>query len=254
MKLHSQILGKGQPIVILHGFLGMGDNWKTLSKAYVKSGYEVHLIDLRNHGKSPHSDDFNYDIMAKDVIEYFKDKTLKNAILIGHSMGGKVAMYFASQNPDFISHLIVVDISPRYYKPHHDIILESLKTLQQTKLTSRKEAEHVLKEKINDNGIRMFLLKNLKRENDNTLSLKPNIDVFIENKENIGQALPQGFNFNGRTLFIKGENSDYITDKDRDLINSHFSDYKLQTIPNAGHWVHAENPKSFLEETLSFVS
>ncbi|QTY26126.1 alpha/beta fold hydrolase [Flavobacterium sp. CS20] len=254
MKLHSQISGKGQPMVILHGFLGMGDNWKTLSKAYAKAGFEVHLLDLRNHGKSPHSQDFNYEIMAKDVNEYFKDKGIKKAVLIGHSMGGKVAMYFACQHPELLTHLIVVDISPRYYKPHHDDILERLKTLQQTKLTSRKEADAILKEKINDNGVRMFLLKNLKREKDNTLNLKPNIDVFINNKENIGQALPQHFIYEGETLFIKGEHSDYISEGDKDLINKHFRNFKIQTISNTGHWVHAENPKSFLSETLKFIS
>lgn len=254
MKLHSQISGKGQPIVILHGFLGMGDNWKTLSKAYVEAGFEVHLLDLRNHGKSPHSDEFNYKIMAEDVNTYFKNKKLTNTVLIGHSMGGKVAMFFACQYPDLLSHLIIVDISPRYYKPHHDDILEGLKALQQAKLTSRKEADKILKEKIDNNGIRMFLLKNLKREDDNSLNLKPNIDVFIENKENIGQALPQDFKYNGKTLFIKGENSDYITEADNNLINRYFDDYEIQTIAQSGHWVHAENPKSFLYKTLNFMS
>lgn len=254
MKLHSQVLGEGQPLVILHGFLGMGDNWKTLSKAYADKGYEVHLVDLRNHGKSPHSDNFSYEVMAKDVVGYFNDKGLKKAILIGHSMGGKVAMYFASQNPDLLTHLIVVDISPRYYQPHHDIILQGLKRLQQSKLTSRKEADDILKEKISDNGVRMFLLKNLKREKDNTLSLKPNIDVFIENKENIGRALSKDFNYSGKTLFVKGENSDYITEADNDLISSHFENYRILSIAQSGHWVHAENPKSFFEKTLAFIS
>ncbi|MBS3737627.1 alpha/beta fold hydrolase [Mesohalobacter halotolerans] len=254
MKLHSQITGKGHPLIILHGFLGMGDNWKTLSKAYAKSGYEVHLIDLRNHGKSPHSDDFNYAVMADDIYKYFNDKSLKNAILIGHSMGGKVAMFFACQYPELLSHLIVVDIAPRYYAPHHDDILESLKTLQQTHLTSRKEAENILKEKIDNNGVRMFLLKNLKRENNNTLSLKPNIDVFTNNKENIGQALPEDFTYEGKTLFIKGEHSNYISNVDNKLINSHFSNNKIETISKAGHWVHAENPQAFLRKTLDFIS
>jgi len=254
MKLHSQISGKGQALVILHGFLGMGDNWKTLSKAYAEAGYEVHLLDLRNHGKSPHSDEFDYKIMAEDVKAYFESKNLNNAILIGHSMGGKVAMFFACQYPNLLSHLIVVDISPRYYEPHHDDILESLKTLQNTKLTSRKEAENILKEKISNSGIRMFLLKNLKRDDDNTLNLKPNIDAFINNKENIGQSLPIDFTFNGKTLFIKGERSDYILNKDKRLINRHFKHNKIETISKAGHWVHAENPQSFLSKTLEFIS
>jgi pimeloyl-ACP methyl ester carboxylesterase len=182
MKLHTQILGSGQPIVILHGFLGMGDNWKTISKNMAGKNFEVHLPDARNHGKSPHSDEFGYEFMVEDLKIYFDNHNLKNVILIGHSMGGKTTMQFACKYPKDVDRLIVVDIAPKFYQPHHEDILNSLKQLQINKLDSRADAEHILKEKIEDKGVRLFLLKNLKRLSDNSLSLKPNIDVFLNNR------------------------------------------------------------------------
>ena len=252
MKLHTQIKGKGQPIVILHGFLGMGDNWKSLSKKLAET-YEVHLPDMRNHGKSQHCQNFNYDVMVEDIVEYFETYHIKDAVLIGHSMGGKIAMQFAAQHSAYLSHLVVVDIAPKLYQPHHDIILNGLKSLQTQKLTSRREAEDILKENIKEPGIRLFLLKNLKREDDNTLKVKPNIDVFIANKKEIGKALPESCKYNGPTLFVKGENSFYIRAQDKDLISQHFPNNKMVSIEKAGHWVHAENPKSFLEHVLDFI-
>lgn len=252
MKLHTQIKGKGKPIVILHGFLGMGDNWKSLSKKLAET-YEVHLPDMRNHGKSQHSQNFNYDVMVEDIVEYFDTHDIKNAVLIGHSMGGKIAMQFAAEHSAYLSHLVVVDIAPKLYQPHHDIILNGLKSLQTQKLTSRSDAEDILKENIKEPGIRLFLLKNLKREDDNTLRVKPNIDVFIANKKEIGKALPESSKYTGPTLFVKGENSFYIREKDKALISQHFPNNKIVSIEKAGHWVHAENPKSFLEHVLDFI-
>jgi len=254
MKLHSQIIGKGQPIVILHGFLGMGDNWKSISKKLAKDNYEVHLPDARNHGKSPHSKHFSYELMNQDLKTYFNDHNLKNVILIGHSMGGKTAMHFASKYPEFVKKLIVVDISPKHYQPHHDDILDSLKQLQSNKLNSRTEAEEILKAKIKDQGVRLFLLKNLKRESDNTLSLKPNIDAFSNNRDEIGKSLPENYSFDGPTLFIKGENSSYIQNEGFKEIAIHFSNFKIESIHNSGHWVHAENPDAFLDKTIGFIS
>jgi pimeloyl-ACP methyl ester carboxylesterase len=254
MKLHTQIIGKGHPIVILHGFLGMGDNWKSISKKLADDNYEIHLPDARNHGKSPHSDNFTYELMAQDLYTYFQDHSLKKVILIGHSMGGKTAMYFASKHPEMVKKLIVVDISPRFYEPHHDDILNSLKLLQSKKLKSRTEAEQILEQKIKDKGVRLFLLKNLKRETDNTLSLKPNIDVFLKNKDEIGKELPENLAFEGSSLFLGGENSNYIAEKDTVLIAKHFSNFRIEKIQNAGHWVHAENPRIFLEKLKSFIA
>jgi len=253
MKLNTQIYGKGQPIVILHGFLGMGDNWKSIAKK-LSERFEVHLPDMRNHGKSPHSSDFTYEDMVNDVKNYIEHHHLKEIILIGHSMGGKIAMLFSSLHSEFVSKLVVVDISPKKYQPHHDDILQSLKLLKESHLSSRIEAEDILSQKIKDKGVRLFLLKNLKREADNTLSLKPNIDVFLENRHEIGRALSEDATYLGEILFIKGENSAYIRDNDEKLISKHFTDYSIKVIDNAGHWVHAENPKGFLETVLNFTA
>ena len=129
MILHSNIIGEGKPFIILHGFLGMGDNWKTLGKQFSESNFEVHLVDQRNHGRSFHSDDFDYDVMAEDLKAYCDEKNLRNMVLMGHSMGGKTAMLFATKYPEYLKQLIVADISPRYYPAHHEDILEGLSYL-----------------------------------------------------------------------------------------------------------------------------
>lgn len=254
MKLNTQILGEGKHLVIIHGFLGMGDNWRTLSKSFAGQGFKVHTPDMRNHGKSPHDDDFSYEIMAQDVKDYFDEHRIKKALVIGHSMGGKIAMFFASKYPQLVEKLVVVDISPKGYKPHHDEILESLFKLKQQKLSSRKEAEDILKQKIDNAGVRLFLLKNLKRNADNSLALKPNIDAFMANKSYIGEALKEKALIEVESLFIKGQNSNYITKDDKALIARHFSDAKIVTIQHAGHWVHAESPKAFFEAVMDFIS
>ena len=253
MKLHTQILGTGEDIVILHGFLGMGDNWRTLSKSFASEGYRVHTPDMRNHGKSPHKETFSYDDMAEDLKDYFSDHGITKAILIGHSMGGKIAMFFATKYEYLIKKLIIVDISPKAYKPHHDEILKSLADLKQQSLSSRKEAEIILKQHIDNNGLRLFLLKNLKRNTDNTLSIKPNIEAFTANKHYIGEALPQSSHTKADTLFIKGGTSDYLNQSDELLIDQHFTNAKITTIENAGHWVHAENPKAFFDIVINFI-
>ena len=161
MKLHSQILGEGRPMLILHGFLGMSDNWKTLGNDFAEAGFQVHLIDQRNHGRSPHTDTFNYLEMAKDVKEYLDTHNLKNIILMGHSMGGKTAMTVASLFPHLVEKLVVVDIAPKYYAPHHQQILEGLQAVDDATLTSRGDADDLLSKYVREKAVRMFLLKNL---------------------------------------------------------------------------------------------
>ncbi|SFN27517.1 alpha/beta fold hydrolase [Salegentibacter flavus] len=253
MKLHSNILGEGTPFLFLHGFLGMGDNWKTLGGQFAEAGYQVHLIDQRNHGKSPHSDDFDYEIMAEDVVDYCKQHNLSDIILLGHSMGGKAAMLVAAQNPDLVKKLIVVDIAPKYYAPHHQQILDGLTALEEAHLSSRKEAENLLKEFISNKGIRLFLLKNLERESQNKLCLKLNLSALKANIEKVGEALPEDQKYAGETLFIRGENSDYITSEDEVSIKNQFPKAEIISIPDAGHWVHAENSDAFYEAVLKFL-
>ncbi len=253
MELHSTILGEGKPFLILHGFLGMSDNWKTLGKKFAKEGFEVHLIDQRNHGKSPHSDDFSYQLMARDIKEYCDTHKLENIILLGHSMGGKTAMLTACENEGLVEKLIVVDIAPRYYAPHHQQILKGLTALDDAKLTSRGDAEDFLKDYIPEEGVRLFLLKNLYWKTKEQLSLKLNLEALKANIENVGEALPEDKEYKGPTIFIKGENSDYITDSDHAAIQQQFPLAEFEEIKNAGHWVHAENMKTFYEAVIRFV-
>lgn len=255
MDLYSNIIGSGKPFIILHGFLGMGDNWKTLARQFAEDGYEVHLVDQRNHGKSFHDAQFNYTVMAQDLKKYCDDQNLDQIILLGHSMGGKIAMKFATMYPDKITKLIVADIAPKYYAPHHQDILNSLNTLANTPeaLTSRGDADDFLKKHITDWGTRQFLLKNLYWKKDKTLGLRINLEVLSKKMEEIGESLEENEIFLGKTLFLKGEKSNYITEGDKNIVNKHFPNSTLQTIKKAGHWLHAENPKQFYDEVIIFL-
>lgn len=253
MKLHSTILGEGMPLLILHGFLGMSDNWKTLGRQFSEEGYQVHLIDQRNHGRSPHSGDFSYTLMAKDINEYCKEHHLEKCILLGHSMGGKVAMLTASLFPNLLEKLIVVDIAPKYYAPHHQQILEGLKAIDEASLSSRGEAEDLLSKYISDSGIKLFLLKNLYWRSKGKLALRLNLDALTANIEAVGESLPQDARFDKPALFIKGERSDYITKEDESLIKKHFPEAQFVSIPGAGHWVHAEDKKAFFTAVMQFL-
>ncbi|WP_338731814.1 alpha/beta fold hydrolase [Mangrovimonas cancribranchiae] len=254
MQLHSNILGTGTPFVILHGFLGMGDNWKTHAKHLAKDGYEVHLVDQRNHGRSFHSNEFNYDVMAKDLKAYCDNHDLKDIILLGHSMGGKTAMLFAVDYPEYLSKLIVADISPRFYPIHHDKILEGLSNLDFSKIENRREADDALSSYVSDFGIRQFLLKNLYWKEKGQLALRLNLPVLKDQVGEVGEALPMHVKFEKDTLFLRGDKSEYISPQDERLIHSHFPNAEIKTIENAGHWLHAENPKDFYNEVIKFIS
>ncbi len=255
MKLHSKIIGKGQPLFILHGFLGMGDNWKTLGKEFAELGFEVHLIDQRNHGRSPHTDEFSYDLMADDIKEYMEQKQIEKATLLGHSMGGKNVMLFATKFPELVNQLIVVDIAPKYYEPHHQTILEGLTMLSKTELDSRGKADDLLKEYISEWGIRQFLLKNLYWKEKNKLGFRMNLEGLKANINQIGLALPEKANYDQPVLFIDGEKSNYIQgNTDKDLIRKHFPKAQIITIKGAGHWVHAEKKEEFFETVKHFLT
>ncbi|SRX75542.1 alpha/beta fold hydrolase [Aequorivita antarctica] len=253
MTLHSQILGSGKPFVILHGFLGMSDNWKTLGTRWAEDGYEVHLLDQRNHGRSFHSDEFSYEIMAEDVKEYSEEHHLKEIILLGHSMGGKVAMQFAVTYPEMVSKLVVADIGPKAYPPHHQDILKALSKLDFSNIKSRGEAEDILSDYIRDEGTRLFLLKNLYRKSKNELALRINLPVLSKKIKEVGVALSEDAVFKGDTLFLGGENSGYIEPMDELLIKKHFPKARIETISNAGHWLHAENPDEFYDNVMNFL-
>jgi pimeloyl-ACP methyl ester carboxylesterase len=251
--LHSRVEGEGKPLIIIHGFMGMGDNWKTLGGQYAAAGYQVHALDMRNHGKSFHSDEFTYDAMVNDVVVYINDNSLGRVDLIGHSMGGKIGMFFAVLHPELLNRLVVADIAPKYYRPHHQTELGALNAVDFTTKPSRADVEAILTEHLEDAGTAQFLAKNLYWKEPGQLDFRFNLKVFNEQIDNIGEALPQGSTFSGPTLFLRGDKSRYIKDEDLADIEGHFPDYEIKTITNSGHWVHAENPKEFLEYTLEFL-
>ncbi len=252
MLLHSKILGEGAPLLILHGYFGMGDNWKSLANKFAIN-FEVHLIDQRNHGRSFHSDDFSYELMIEDLHYYITHYQLKKVNLIGHSMGGKTAMLFATTYPEMVKKLIVADIAPRYYSPHHQFILEALNAVDFSKITKRREVEEILANYIDEVGIRQFLLKNVYWKSKTELAYRFNLESLTENVEEVGVALPSFTVFEGETLFLKGANSGYIANEDKALIEAHFPKAVIKTIKNAGHWLHAENPTDFYNEVVTFL-
>lgn len=251
--LHANRFGEGKDLIIIHGFLGMGDNWKSLGKKWAQNGFRVHLLDMRNHGRSFHDDVFNYQVMTQDVIDHMEHQGLNSCYLIGHSMGGKVAMQLATTKPELVEKLIVVDIAPKYYPRHHDTILNALSLLEDHQLTSRKAADELLSKNIDEMGIRQFLLKNLYRTDKNELKLRLNLKAIQENLDEIGQGLADDLTYNGPVLFIKGERSDYIKASDEKKILQHFPKAMIKMVKNAGHWVHAEQPKAFFEEVEQFL-
>lgn len=254
MELYSRIEGEGRPFLIIHGFLGTSDNWKTLAGQFAQSGLQVHALDMRNHGKSPHSEDFNYEIMVQDVYEYCKKYGLENIFLMGHSMGGKIAMLFAATYPEKVEKLVVADIGPKYYPPHHQKILAGLNALDFSLKPGRSEAEEVLSQYIKDLGTRQFLLKNLYWQEPGQLAFRFNLDVFNRKIEEIGTALPFDRKFDKPTLFLRGDKSDYILDADFETIRHHFPNSEIKTISNAGHWLHAENPFDFFKAVAEYLN
>ena len=253
--LNSNIIGEGEKnLLILHGFLGMGDNWRTHAKNLAEKGYCVHLIDQRNHGRSFWSEDFSYKFMVEDLKFYMDHHQISTTILLGHSMGGKTAMNFALRYSQLVEKLIIVDISPRYYPPHHQNILAALMSFDFQVIRSRKSAEEQLSNYISDFGIRQFLLKNLHWLKNGKLGLKINIEVLKNSGEAIGQAVSCDKVFDKPTLFIIGSNSNYV-DKSRDnhMIKSYFLKTDMIEIKGAGHWPHAEQPKLFFDHLISWI-
>jgi esterase len=250
MKLHFRKTGEGKPLLILHGLFGSADNWNTLAKKFSED-YLVYAIDLRNHGLSPHSSDWNYEIMANDILELINGEGLTKVNIIGHSMGGKVAMNLAFRNPELIENLIVVDIAPRYYPPHHQEVIEAILAVDLKNASSRKEAELTLRGKVNNEAVVQFLLKNLYWQDildKKVLAWRMNIDVIAKKIEEVGQEniLIESENVKKlKATFIKGELSNYINQSDEILIKEMFKSANIIEIKNSGHWVQAEKPEEF---------
>ena len=251
MKLHYKKTGNGNPVIILHGLFGMLDNWTMIAKELAEN-FTVYLVDQRNHGRSPHDEQFNYEVMAEDLMEFMENENLDSAHIIGHSLGGKTAMKFAQNNPNYIEKLIVVDIAPKVYPVHHDEIIAALKSVNLTHLKRRTEADETLKQSIKEESIRQFLLKSLYWKSKGELAWRFNLKTIANNIENVGQE-NHDRQFNGETLFIKGGSSSYILKEDIEDIKLIFPNAKVREVPNADHWVHAEQPKVFLQIVTDFL-
>lgn len=265
MELYSKELGHGSPIVILHGLYGSSDNWTSIGRELSKE-YRVLLVDLRNHGRSPHNPSHTYQDMVSDLTELFNREGLEKPVIIGHSMGGKVAMHFASQNAVRVRGLVVADILPFSYsgvsdnlhvqEGQHAKILSSLLMLNTESASTREELDIALAHSIPSKAVRQFLLKNIKRNDSNRFQWQLNVAGLSQNLETILSAvLPIGGfeRLSVPTLFLKGENSRYVYPEGEAQLASYFSDYSVVSIPNAGHWLHSENPKAFLEEVMAFM-
>ena len=250
--LHSNIIGSGFPLIILHGYFGMGDNWKSQANN-LSEDFEVHLVDQRNHGRSFHSDEFSYELMVQDLKHYFEVKNIDKAIVLGHSMGGKTAMLFAVEYPELVEKLVVADIAPKYYAPHHHTIIDALNSVDFSILKLRTEVDDILKQSIAEEGVRQFLLKNVYRKTKTEMAFRFNLKSLTENNPEVGEALPAYTTYNGEVLFLRGEKSNYILDDDFALISAHFENAKIETVSNAGHWLHAENPSEFYNKLIAFI-
>ncbi len=252
MQLYYQSYGSGHPLIILHGLLGSSDNWHTMGKQFGES-FHTFALDARNHGRSPHSTEFNYRVLADDVRDFMEQQKLSSAFLLGHSMGGKTAIQFALTFSDRVDKLIVVDIAPQAYAANYSPDLLALASLDLTSFTNRKEIDALLIKNIPEFAIRQFLMKNLMRDKEGKFKWKMNLDIIRKNYAEINAGLETKEKFGKPTLFIKGGLSNYITQKDMPMIKKLFPKSTIATIAGAGHWVHAEAPGEFARIVIKFL-
>ncbi len=252
MELHYQSFGLGPPLVILHGLFGSSNNWRTFAE---KAGERFHVfaVDLRNHGSSPHSEEFTIAAMADDIRQFLADRGLSRASVLGHSMGGKTAMEFALRHPRKVEKLIVVDIAPRQYPPAHDEILEAMAAVDLSAYSSRTAIDDALSRRLPDTRVRQFVLTNLKRRAGGRYEWKINLGVLRRKYEEVTKAQNSDTPFPGPTLFLRGELSPYVREEDVLEIRRLFPAARLRVVPGAGHWVHADRPEEFLSAVLEFL-
>jgi esterase len=252
MQLHFQTWGRGEPLIILHGLFGSLENWQTIGRR-LGEHFHVFALDQRNHGQSPHVPGMSYPAMANDVAGFIRGRALGEAHLLGHSMGGKTAMEAALRYPALVRTLIVADIAPRAYAPRHEKILNALLNLPLACFRSRKEMEDALAPAIPNLQVRQFLLKNV-------VGVAPKfrwrigLHQVAADYDRLTDPVSAKGTFDKPCLFVRGEHSDYLTEKDFPEIRRHFPQAKLRTIPDTGHWLHAEAPEPFVRELLQFLS
>ena len=260
MTLFSQKIGTGYPLLVLHGLFGMSDNWLTVGRQLAHRGFCAHLPDLRNHGRSPHMGTHSFADMCDDLINYLDQENIDTVGIIGHSMGGKVAMHLALLHPERLADLVVVDIAPATYCCHdtslHAVILDTLMKIDPTGYHSHGEIMAEIEKGVGNRMLAMFLGKNLRRNRNGEYTWKLNLPVLktylqalYGGMEDLGSQAPSPV----KTLFIKGSNSDYIQPLHEPNRTRYFPDSDVVTIDNAGHWVHAEQPDKFVEVVTSFL-
>ena len=252
MELFHREFGQGSPVIILHGLFGFSDNWQTIAKSLA----DQHLVitpDLRNHGRSPHVPGHSYPEMADDLKTFMDEHWVFSSALVGHSMGGKVAMQLALAHPDHVERLMVVDIGPGRAEDKHSSIFKALLDMDLSKMKTRQDAESYLSDKIADAGTRQFLLKNITRESDGTYTWKMNLPVLWKHYTDVLAAV-SGEPYTKPALFVRGSRSDYIKDKDIPLIKTLFPNAQVVTIEGAGHWVHADKPNELLAVLKDFLT
>jgi pimeloyl-ACP methyl ester carboxylesterase len=252
MQLHFKQLGHGEPLVLLHGLFGSGDNWFGVAPKLAEK-FHVFAPDLRNHGHSPHHAEMDYPLMAADVEKFFAAQKIENACVIGHSMGGKVAMRFALDFPARVKKLVVVDMAPRAYKRSHDHIFDALLALDLASFQVRRQIEEALAAKIPSLNLRRFLLKNLGRDGRGKFAWKMNLRGVAENYSRLGEVLSLQNHFDKPALFIRGGKSDYINAADEIEIRRLFPAAQIETVAAAGHWLHADAPEEFVRLVLDFI-
>ena len=253
MNLHYKKIGEGKPLIILHGLFGSGDNWQSFARNLAASNFSVYLVDLRNHGHSPHADKHNYKAMSEDVAEFIEQEKLREPIVLGHSMGGKVGMQLAISYPDILSKLMVVDMAPYSYPLHHQKIIAALNSVDLNEIHTRSEVEKKLSDRIEDNSTRQFLLKNLYWKSDNQLDWRFNLSAIEKDIAEVGIASQSEVPIELPVLFVKGEQSNYIDVEKFESFKIIFPNAELIIIKNAGHWVHADNPNDLLKVVLKFL-
>lgn len=252
MKLYSRTIGEGKPLVMLHGVFGSSDNLFTVSKAIAEQGFCVHTLDARNHGQSPRSEVFNYDVMAADLNEFLLENNVNDPVILGHSMGGKTVMQFA-MNYDNFDKLIIVDIAPKFYPTHHNHIIQGLNAINLAELKNRKEAADIFGNYVSDFGEQQFLLKNLYRTDDGGFDWRINVPVLSKEMYQVGEELSNTKTVDKPVLFLRGGDSPYILDEDIPTIKRTFPNATIQTIANANHWVHATQPQAFVDSVVAFA-
>jgi pimeloyl-ACP methyl ester carboxylesterase len=253
MDLHFEAVGEGAPIVILHGLLGSADNWRAMSRRF-GAYFKVFAVDLRNHGRSPHSDIFDYDVMAADLRKFVEQQMLGGIILLGHSIGGKVAMQFAVDYGERVDALVIVDIAPKAYEPAHRDTLAALRSLDLRGYKSFADVDAALAPTLSDASLRQFLLKNLARDENGRLGWKPHLEAIYRNYGKLARGLAPERAFDKPSLFIRGGRSNYIEAGDGPLIRRIFPQAEIVTLPQAGHWVHADRPDEFFQTVVNFLN